>query len=212
VFTLDVAVDKLTPERRRQMTRDALIDAATHVFAQRGFGGASLDEIAETAGFTRGAIYKNFTGKEDLFFAVFDRFNERAIDAFRTMLDPGHGFSEEDFDAIARRWLEVIAGDEEIYAIDLEVRLFALRNPEIRKRLAAHASKVERMVADLIEEQMKIAGVTSPHSPAMLARIMLAASDGIRTDVFVIGADHTRYVEFLEIFTAGLATTAAPPA
>ena len=65
-------VEKLTPARRRELTRAALLDAAASVFAQRGFEGASLDEIAEAAGFTRGAIYKNFDGKEDLFFAVFD--------------------------------------------------------------------------------------------------------------------------------------------
>ena len=64
-----VAVEKWTPERRRQLTRDTLIEAAAAVFARRGFHGASLDEIAETAGFTRGAIYKNFADKEDLFFA-----------------------------------------------------------------------------------------------------------------------------------------------
>ncbi|MFP5380534.1 MAG: TetR family transcriptional regulator, partial [Vicinamibacteria bacterium] len=68
-----VPVEKLTPERRRQQTRDVLIEAATEVFARRGFEGAALEEIAETAGFTRGAIYKNFAGKEDLFFAVTDR-------------------------------------------------------------------------------------------------------------------------------------------
>ncbi len=66
-------VEKLTPARRREMTRAALLDAAETVFARRGFEGASLDEIAEAAGFTRGAIYKNFDGKEDLFFALFDR-------------------------------------------------------------------------------------------------------------------------------------------
>jgi len=206
-------VEKLTQERRRQLTRDALVDAASRVFAQRGFHGASLDEIAESAGFTRGAIYKNFEGKEDLFFAVFDRFNERAVNAFREMLDPGETFTEDDFDAIGRRWLEIIAGDPELYALDLEVRLFALRNPDLRKKLAAHALKVERTIADLMAEQMAKAGVTSQFPTEVLARVMLAASDGIRADVFIQGADHRRYVEFLEVFTAGqaLVPPEAPP-
>src|SRR2546430_8969285 len=54
-----MAVEKLTPERRRQLTRDTLLDAAAVVFARRGFHGASLEEIAETAGVTRGALYKH---------------------------------------------------------------------------------------------------------------------------------------------------------
>jgi AcrR family transcriptional regulator len=203
VFTYEVPVEKLTPERRRQQTRDSLIDAAAQVFARRGYSGASLDEIAETAGFTRGAIYKNFTDKEDLFFAVFDRWNERAIEAFRQMLAPDESFTEDDFDAISRRWVEMIAGDRDIYALDLEMRLFALRDAEFRKKLAAHALRVEHLIAGLIDEQMAKAGVESNFPPDVLARVMLAASDGIRSDVFLQGADYTRYVEFLEVFTQG---------
>ena len=55
----DVTVtERWTQERRRQHTRELLLDAAEEVFARRGFEGASLEEIAEAAGYTRGAIYK----------------------------------------------------------------------------------------------------------------------------------------------------------
>src|SRR5438270_14084196 len=79
-------VDKLTPERRRELTRTTLIDAAADVFAKRGFHFASLDEIAETAGFTRGAIYKNFENKEELFFAVIERRIDSQLMLFRVAL------------------------------------------------------------------------------------------------------------------------------
>src|SRR3954470_11530746 len=92
-----VAVEKLTRERRRQQTRDVLIAAATDVFARRGFEGASLEEIAEPAGFTRGAIYKNFDGKEDLFFAVTERLNEQVIEAFRAIAPDNASTKEWDF-------------------------------------------------------------------------------------------------------------------
>ena len=62
-----MAIDPLTPERRRERTRQHLIDAAVVVFGQRGFHGASLDEVAATAGFTKGAVYSNFKSKDDLF-------------------------------------------------------------------------------------------------------------------------------------------------
>ena len=55
--------ERWTQERRRQHTRDLLLDAAEEVFAKKGFEGASLEEIADTAGYTRGAIYKHFGGK-----------------------------------------------------------------------------------------------------------------------------------------------------
>src|SRR5437667_6166963 len=81
-----VPVERLTPERRRALTRTALVEAAAEVFARRGFHAASLDEIAETAGFTRGAIYSNFSGKEDLLLAVLDQYTDRQLEAFGEVL------------------------------------------------------------------------------------------------------------------------------
>src|ERR671921_1323508 len=57
---------------RQRRTREDLLDAATRLFAARGFGGASIDEIASAAGYTSGAIYANFSGKEDLFLSAFE--------------------------------------------------------------------------------------------------------------------------------------------
>src|SRR4051795_10735510 len=75
-------VERWTPERRRELTRTTLIAAAAEVFGRRGFEGASLEEIAETAGFTRGAIYKTFGNKEELFFAVSDQDFATKVQAF----------------------------------------------------------------------------------------------------------------------------------
>src|SRR5947209_16684 len=83
---MQAVVEKLTPERRRELTRSTLIDAAADVFARRGFHAASLEEIAETAGFTRGAIYKNFENKEELFFAVIERRVDAQLARFRAVL------------------------------------------------------------------------------------------------------------------------------
>src|SRR4249920_287327 len=101
-----MAVEKWTPERRRQRTREALLDAAAAVFAARGFQGASLDEIAETAGFTRGAIYKNFADKEELFLAVFDQINEQVLNAFAQRLEQGVS-AVFDAPALAKMWAKL---------------------------------------------------------------------------------------------------------
>src|SRR5690606_2295605 len=58
---------------RRARTRQRLLDAATEVFARRGFHAATLDEVAEAAGHTKGAVYSNFAGKNGLFLALLDR-------------------------------------------------------------------------------------------------------------------------------------------
>src|SRR3954449_7373550 len=80
--------ERWTQERRRQHTRDLLLDAAEEVFARKGFQGASLEEIAETAGYTRGAIYKHFGSKEELFLEANKRFNERYVHSFIDVIDP----------------------------------------------------------------------------------------------------------------------------
>lgn len=59
--------------QRQAETREQLLDAALVVFTERGFHGATLDEIARHAGYTKGAVYANFADKEDLFLAVVDR-------------------------------------------------------------------------------------------------------------------------------------------
>src|ERR687891_576628 len=92
----EMPVERLTPERRREMTRDALVEAAADVFARRGFHAASLNEIAESAGFTRGAIYSNFGGKEDLLIAVLDLFTRRQLQEFAEAMDRTENRSTEE--------------------------------------------------------------------------------------------------------------------
>src|ERR1700674_3832781 len=79
-------IEPLTPERRRQQTRDHLLAAAAEVFAERGFHGATLDEVAAVAGFTKGAVYSNFKNKEDLFLALFQANYDREMDGIRGVL------------------------------------------------------------------------------------------------------------------------------
>src|SRR5258708_19895226 len=63
-----------TRAEKQARTRAALLATAASVFAERGYQGASVEEIAERAGYSHGAVYSNFTGKEDLFFAVFEEY------------------------------------------------------------------------------------------------------------------------------------------
>src|SRR3954470_3704142 len=64
---------RMSREQRRAQTRERVLTAARTVFAGRGFHGASVEEIASEAGFSTGALYSNFEGKEDLFVALMER-------------------------------------------------------------------------------------------------------------------------------------------
>ncbi|MGB3283855.1 TetR family transcriptional regulator, partial [Mycolicibacter algericus] len=65
--------ERWTMQRRLEHTRNLLLDAAEQVFARRGFDGAALEDIADAAGYTRGAIYSHFGSKAELFLAVIER-------------------------------------------------------------------------------------------------------------------------------------------
>src|SRR5205807_172842 len=150
-------VDKLTPERRRELTRTTLIDAAADVFAKRGFHSASLEEIAETAGFTRGAIYKNFENKEELFFAVIERRIDSQLMRFREALREDSA-AAKDPGRLASIWEDVLAFDKEWFTLDLEFRLYAMRNEDARERWVAHERELRNLVARFIEEQQRALG------------------------------------------------------
>ena len=167
-----MAVEKWTPERRRQLTRDALLDAAANVFAQRGFHGASLDDIAETAGFTRSAIYKNFGGKEELFLAVNQRFNERALAYFGELVEErGLKMDVDSMPELAAQWRNLFFQDPEIYALGLEFQLYVQRHPEIRPKVTEYSRRTVEMVGQFIEEQALASGVELPYAPELLARM-----------------------------------------
>ncbi len=203
-----VATERLTPARRRELTRDALLDAAARVFAERGFHGASLDEIAATAGFTRSAIYKNFGGKEDLFLAVMTRLNERSLEDFAQLLPSGHAF-DPDFaaHAVTEKWREIMTPPE-LVALELEFNLFVLRNPDLRERVVAQRRKSVDMVARFMERQAASEDVKLAVPIEDLASMFLTAADGFAIAAAVDPEKAHLFEPFLELLIAAMAAPA----
>jgi AcrR family transcriptional regulator len=197
-----VPVEKLTRERRRQQTRDVLIEAATEVFARRGYEGASLDEIAQTAGFTRGAIYKHFAGKEELFFAVSDGANQRVIESFRAIAPSDPDSREWDVARLGDLWRSSVLDVDDLLAIGMEYQLYVLRNPAARKRAAANMRRTRELVTAFIEEVAERTGMTLRLPAPTLAKVILAAADGLNYAARVDGED--LFAPFLELLNAGM--------
>ena len=170
-------VEKWTPERRRQRTREALLDAAATVFAQRGFHGASLDEIAETAGFTRGAIYKHFADKEELLHEVCVRLNERIFAEFDEVPNMDQPFAEfNDVTDVVAHWQRMVDRDAEVRIVMLEFLLYAVRNPDARDRAREFRQANRRQLADYLAQRTSDADEV-PISNEDLATIFGATSD-----------------------------------
>jgi AcrR family transcriptional regulator len=174
------------------------------VFARRGYEGASLDEIAETAGFTRGAIYKNFGGKEDLFLHVIDRGNEGVIEAFRSLVPDFPDAKEWDFSTLADLWRASVAGFDDLYVIGLEYELYVLRNPDARARAVEHRRSRRDLIASFIQEVAQRTGMTLRLPADELAAIILATADGLTYTLKVDGED--LFEPFLALLNAGMIT------
>ena len=202
-------VERWTQERRRQHTRDLLLDAAEQVFASRGFDGASLEEIADTAGYSRGAIYKHFGSKEELFLAANRRFNERFLASFLDLIDPATPIENMDLAVIAKRWHELQAPFERSYALGTEFNLYVLRNPDIRERVAAQRRELAQMIADFMDEQARHLGATLRIPALTLARIVLACGDGLELASYLDDGGPDLYEPFLALLLSAWETTDA---
>jgi AcrR family transcriptional regulator len=133
---------RLSRVERREQTRQELLSAAEACFVSRGFHASSVDEVAERAGYTKGAVYSNFASKEDLFFAVYERRVEQAL----TEVVPGlrQAGAEHAFDWAATGAVERRDRDDGWLAVFFEFWAHVLRHPELRDRFAAiHARFLE---------------------------------------------------------------------
>jgi AcrR family transcriptional regulator len=121
---------------RRARTRAQLLSAAARVYARRGFDGATLDEVAEEAGFTKGAVYDHFGSKENLLFALLDEHLSAQIAEQIVLFDPGKAAAERPR-AGADRWMKELEEDPDAFRLFVEAWLHGQRDEELRSRVAA---------------------------------------------------------------------------
>ena len=174
-----MVAEPLTPERRRQQTRDALVAAATRVFAERGFHGASLDEVAAVAGFTKGAVYSNFSGKDELFLAVLEARYERALSGLQAAVERTADRPDRPTD-----WADYVSGqyteEEEHWSVLMqEFTLYALRHPEARARLAALQRADAEAISRVIAAERRLHGIDMPEPSEDQATIVIALFRGL---------------------------------
>jgi AcrR family transcriptional regulator len=172
-------LEPLTQERRRQLTREHLLAAAAQVFAERGFYGATLDEVARVAGFTKGAVYSNFKNKDDLFLTLFKANYEREMALLLATLEASAVPYVErlsDFVAVIREEDRQAPNSALLHQ---EFWLYATRNPEARERLVAIDEEAVNALAELLRTQRNQDGMEPLDDPVRVARIIEATFRGI---------------------------------
>jgi len=172
-----VSARRLSRDERKAETRTALLDAASRVFARRGYHAAAVDEVAEEAGFSTGALYSNFDGKEDLFLALLQREIERQVAAVAAVVADRETLDERARGG-AEYWIEFLDREPELVLLFMEFWAFAVRNPEVRSRFAARYAEVRSSLARIIDQGARELGVELARPPEQLAMAIDALADG----------------------------------
>lgn len=195
--------ERWTKQRRLEHTRNVLLDAAEEVFARKGFDGAALEDIAEVGGYTRGAIYSHFGSKAELFLAVVERQRQQFLDGFADVIANFHRLEDLDADELGDRWRDLVAVEgADRAALGSEYTLFLLRNPEARARVAEQREETVRALADYISKGAARLG-GQLNIPALdLARVVLAANDGVTLDSLL--DEQAVYRPFLHMVLANI--------
>jgi AcrR family transcriptional regulator len=141
---------RLSRIERREKTRQDLLNAAETCFVTRGFHATSVDEVAERAGYTKGAVYSNFASKEDLFFGVY----QRRVDHVVAEVVPGlrEAGPEHAFDWLATGTIQRRDTDDGWLAVFLEFWAHVLRHPELRARFAASHARLLEPLTDGVRQ------------------------------------------------------------
>jgi AcrR family transcriptional regulator len=171
---------RLSRAEQTERNRAELLASARRVFLERGYHGASVDQIADAAGFSTGVVYSQFGGKADLFLALLEaRIAERAAGNARTVegLAGDAGLSR-----LLAHAASVDRAEPEWGLLVIEFRVHAARDPELGRRYAAVHQRtlagMERAVTGLYQR----AGQTPPLPPADLARLLVAVGAGARLE------------------------------
>lgn len=197
---------RLTRAEQQARTRARLIDAAAQVFAQRGYQAASVEEIAEEAGYSHGAVYSNFEGKADLFLAVFEDYMAERV---RELAETQAALAEDAplearARALADQWMDRLARDRESMTLHMEFIAHADRDPELARRFGTRSMAMREAVASYIAHYQQEAGLELAMGVDDLALVLRALGIGLAIESLVSSdtVRHDLYGDFVELLVS----------
>jgi AcrR family transcriptional regulator len=196
---------RLSRKERQAHTRECLMHSAAKLFAQRGLQQASIEDMAEDAGFTKGAFYANFKNKEELFLAMLDeRFAERVQEIEQVIGGEGTGAEKaaragDDFAAMLR-------ADPEWQRLFFEFSAYAARDEDFRQELVTRYRWLRDRIAAVLGKGATEFNVPENVSPERIALMTCAMANGFALEKLLEGdaVPDELYGTMLTIFFAGL--------
>jgi AcrR family transcriptional regulator len=161
----------------QRQTRAALLDAAQLEFSEHGFLGAALERIADRAGYTRGAIYKNFADKYELFYAVLTDWITRHTQAMTR--DLAAAPDGEPQLAVLQTWFDTYLVPQTLTVAYNEFCAAAASRPPTRELLARHQQTIRTQIAAMIDAYCTQAEITIPIPSEHFAALVAALATGL---------------------------------
>ena len=178
---------RLTREESRAQTRATLIAVGRKHFLRFGLGGAVTEKIAEDAGYSRGALYSNFEGKEELFVAVIHEEQARRLNFFRSLLK-----DEPSSRKRVKKLRDAIADlmtDHDWIVLRAEFEVGALRSESIRKSFVeAHRQQLHDG-SELVRDLLRSPDVTSSLTPDDFITVIINLAHGLAVTQRILGSE-----------------------
>lgn len=162
---------------RQAETRRRLIDVARRMFLDDGYAATSLDKVAVEAGYSKGAVYSNFSGKEELCLAVLDSLHERQVEGVVSAFT-GEGDLDARIDAFAR-WARANVGRPRAMALEVELAVAARHSAYVAEELRRRHREIRSATADLIRAVVEAEGLELQYSYEEAATVLLSLGVGL---------------------------------
>lgn len=163
--------------KRRGQTRRRLLDAAMEVFAESGFGRASVEEVCGRAGYTRGAFYSNFVSLDELFLLMWQERTDAFIEAAEAAVDAAERDPVGSLEEGVERLLDVAVVDDAWFRVQAEFTAHALRTPGLRDVMAARERRISELLMRVLDRAVEHVGRRIPDREAF-ADALVAVHEG----------------------------------
>jgi AcrR family transcriptional regulator len=169
---------RLSRKEAQERTRARLMRSAAKLFCRHGLERASIDDVAQDAGYTKGAFYANFKSKEELFLAMLDERFAAHLERVERLLETD-ATPEEQARAGGAEFVRWISADPEWERLFFEFAAYATRNEPFRRELVARYRTLRERLAEAYRRRAQTLELQSPVPFDQLALMTFAMGNGI---------------------------------
>lgn len=169
-------------QQYKQEVRDMVLDAAETLFSKKGYYDTSMDEIVMESGLSKGAIYRYFPSKEELFVALQDRQLEASLSELKSTFAPGDSARTKLEKIVDVAFTSIIGTSKKACRINLEFDVAAPRIKSVERRRDSRFKAIHDFLFEIIKEGVEKGEFRSDVDPDSTALALLATADGLSLD------------------------------